>query len=349
MPPLPHDAPTPQHQRGYVCHRAIGAGPGPLDGRLDKPFWAAAPFTEEFVDIEGAARPRPPWVTRAKMLYDDEFLYVGAEMEEPRAWATLTEHDSIVYHDNDIEVFLNPTGDNHQYYELEINALGTVFDLYLKKPYRDVLPGEPSPADHDWNVVGLRKGVYVDGALNDPSRGSRRWSVELAFPWRAFDRHDAVLAPVPPRPGDLWRVNFSRVQWDLEVHDGAYRKVAGRPEQNYVWSPQGIIDMHRPEMWGTMVFAGREDGVPAKPVGVGELAAREVLHRVYYAQKGYFARHQRWAGDLAELGLEGVEGFPAVTMRCLECGWVATTAGEAPGSRVHIREDSRVSMGSGAD
>jgi len=43
-----------------------------------------------------------------QMLWDDECLYIAAEMEEPHLWATLTEHDSIIFHDNDFEVFLDP-------------------------------------------------------------------------------------------------------------------------------------------------------------------------------------------------------------------------------------------------
>ncbi len=57
-------------------------------------------------------------------------------MEEPRPWAELTLHDSVIYKENDFEVFIDPDGDNHNYYEIEINALGTVWDLFLAKPYR---------------------------------------------------------------------------------------------------------------------------------------------------------------------------------------------------------------------
>jgi hypothetical protein len=108
MIPPPHVPPTPQVRRTYICQAAPGLSQ--VDGRLDKSFWRDAPWTEEFVDIEGDIKPRPRLRTRAKMLWDDECLYVGAEMEEPHVWATLTERDSIVYHDNDFEVFLNPVG-----------------------------------------------------------------------------------------------------------------------------------------------------------------------------------------------------------------------------------------------
>src|ERR1700681_3114071 len=40
--------------RHYVCTRA--AAPLTIDGRLDKEAWKAAPWTEDFVDIEGDRR-----------------------------------------------------------------------------------------------------------------------------------------------------------------------------------------------------------------------------------------------------------------------------------------------------
>ena len=69
-----------------------------------------------------------------KMLWDDQYLYIAADLEEPHVWATLTAHDSVIFRDNDFEVFLNPTGDSVNYFEFEINALNTGWDLFLDKP-----------------------------------------------------------------------------------------------------------------------------------------------------------------------------------------------------------------------
>ena len=126
--PLPEPAIVWQ-PRTYVAPRT--PEPPVIDGRLDEPAWQTAAWTENFMDIEGPSRPAPKFRTRAKMLWDSNNLYVGAEIEEPDVWATLTEHDSVIYHDNDFEVFIDPDGDTHEYYELEINALGTVWDLFL--------------------------------------------------------------------------------------------------------------------------------------------------------------------------------------------------------------------------
>jgi hypothetical protein len=227
---------------GYVCHRA--SAPLQIDGRLDDPAWRDAPWTADFVDIEGDARPRPALRTRAKMLWDDEYFYVGAEMAEPHLWAMLTRHDAVIFQDHDFEVFIDPNGDNHEYYEFEINALGTGWDLLLPRPYKD-----GGRAVHDWEIPGLKSAVHLDGTLNDPGDTDRGWTVELAFPWPALA--ELARRPTPPRDGDQWRVNFSRVEWSLRVAGAHYEKVPGTKENNWVWSPQGVVNMHRLETWAT--------------------------------------------------------------------------------------------------
>ena len=252
---------APVAPREYAAPPA--ASPPAIDGSLDDAAWRAAPWTEPFVDIRGPGWPDPYVGTRAKIAWDEHFLYVGAELEEPHLWATLAERDAIVYREHDFEVFLDPDGDGLAYYELEINALGTEFDLFLDKPYR-----RKGRADIAWDIEGLRTAVRLEGTLNDPSDEDAGWSVEIAIPWSALRPPGAPAdAAVPtPRPGDAWRVNFSRVQWPLIVVDGRYRKRRepvdwnDHPEENWVWSPQGEIDMHIPEKWGVVRFvAGRDD------------------------------------------------------------------------------------------
>ena len=249
---------TPPLPKGYVCLRT--PRPPRLDGRLDG-AWDLAPWTDDFVDI--ADGPTPRFRTRAKMLWDETALYIGAEMEEPHVCATLTERDSVIFRDNDFEAFLDPDGDHADYLELEVNALGTPWDLRLPHPYR-AGGGETAYA-----IEGLRVGVHVDGSLNDPSDEDRGWSVALAWPWddlRAWCR-----GACPPRPGDVWRVNFSRVEWRHEVVDGRYRRCEG-PEDNWVWSPQGEIDMHLPWMWGRLQFEERPAPLRDDPLWADRIA-----------------------------------------------------------------------------
>ena len=244
--------------------RSYGAlwteGPPVIDGVLDDPAWAAAGWTEPFGDISGPEEPVPRYRTEAKILWDEGFLYVGARLEEPHLWATLRERDAIIYRDHDFEVFLDPDGDGLNYFELEINALGTEFDLFLDKPYQD-----GGRAEIDWGMPGLRSAVHLEGTLNDPSDEDRGWSVEIAIPWSDLVPPGEEAA-APPHPGDEWRVNFSRVQWPLEVVGEGYRKAEEptsenpHPEDNWVWSPQGEIDMHVPAHWGVLRFLPAASG-----------------------------------------------------------------------------------------
>ncbi len=75
-PPVPPNIPRP---RGYVAVKT--AAPLTIDGKLDDAAWAAAPWTDLFVDIEGDAKPKPALATRAKMLWDDTFFYVAATLD----------------------------------------------------------------------------------------------------------------------------------------------------------------------------------------------------------------------------------------------------------------------------
>jgi len=329
--------------RHYICYRA--EGPIAVDGRLDEPSWKKAPWTEDFVDIEGELKPRPRFRTRAKMLWDDEYFYVAAELEEPDVWATLTRRDTIIFLDNDFEVFIDPDGDTHRYYELEVNAFGTEWDLFLVRPYRD-----GGPPIFSWDICGLKTGIDVQGTINRPGGRDRGWTVEIAFPWEVLK--ECAPGRKPPQPGDQWRVNFSRVEWRVEVVDDKYRKVVdpetGRPlpEDNWVWSPQGLINMHYPEMWGYVQFsdkivgAGKEAFKP-RP----EEAAKWALRKVYYRQWAYRSEHGRFAEDVAELGLGDlrVEGYrwpPEVetTWSLFEAILESTDGKE----RWHIRQDGLV-------
>jgi hypothetical protein len=281
-----------------------------LDGRLDKPFWEGATWTEEFIDIQGEHMPRPRFATRAKMLWDDECFYIGAHLEEPHVWGTLTEHDSVIFHDNDFEVFLDPNGDHHMYAEIEINALNTTWDLLLVRPYRS-----GGPAVDGFELHGMRTAVHVQGTLNDPSDEDRFWSVEIVIPWKAL--RQIAGTECPPKPGGQWRVNFSRVQWEHEVVEGAYRKVAGKPEDNWVWSPQGVVDMHRPWMWGVVQF---EQSTDVPPRDLQDWEIRTKLVQVYEAQRAFLESHSRYATVLCELGLE----LPDVDLQALPSIWTAT-------------------------
>lgn len=309
VPQTAHSFPVPLDTglfRSYACRPA--RGPVTIDGRLDDAVWADAPWTEDFLDIQGPTLPAPRLRTRAKMLWDADYFYVAASMGEPHVWGKLTRRDAVIYQDNDFEVFIDPDGDNHLYYELEINALGTEWDLLLVKPYRD-----GAPAVNAWDIQGLKTAVHVDGTINDATDTDRGWSVEIAIPWDVLEQ--CAGRPAPPSPGNIWRVNFSRVQWHTRVVGTGYRKLADRttrqpvPEDNWVWSPQGLIAMHYPERWGEVLFVGDDfDGNLKRALNNNTehraIMAGRILMDLYYQQRQWQEDQGRFARDLTELGFQ---------------------------------------------
>ncbi len=239
--------------REYDCYRIEEAVC--IDGKLDDPAWQFIPWSEGFIDIEGEHKPLPWYETRFKIAWNDSCLYIAANLEEEHIWATLTKRESVIYRDNDFEVFLDPDGDGLDYFELEINAFGTEWDLFLDKPY-----SQKGNADFSWNIEGIRTVVQHKGSINNPDDLDTAWIVEMALPWESFLEH--APGKRKPQTGDTWRVNFSRVQWETDIQEGEYIKrtdsISGTPlrEHNWVWSPQGMINMHIPEKWGYLNFSG---------------------------------------------------------------------------------------------
>lgn len=328
--------------RTYVAYRSSSRLV--LDGKLDDPAWAAAAWSDAFVDIEGDTRPALRLRTRAKMLWDDEYFYVAADMEEPDVWGTITARDSVIFHDNDFEVFIDPDGDTHAYYELEVNALGTPWDLMLIKPYRD-----GGPAIDGWDVAGLRVGVDVRGTLNTPGGRDEGWTVELALPWRILE--EAATEHRRPRAGEQWRVNFSRVEWHADVVNHRYarrlRPGTGNllPENNWVWSPQGAIDMHMPERWGYVQFSAATAGSRREAfVADPNERVKWALRRLYYRQRraraatGAFAASPE-ALNAADIQVDGLAFRP--TVHATPGGYEITVQAFG-GAHAHINQEGRV-------
>jgi hypothetical protein len=116
------------------------------------------------------------------------------------------------------------------------------------------------------------------------------------------------------------------------------------PENNWVWSPQGAINMHMPERWGYVQFSG-------KPAGSGSDVFVEdpnervkwVLRRLYYRQRDFRAAHGAYATALEALSLsdirvEGLEFRPA--MRATPTSYEISATG-FDGAVAHINQDGR--------
>lgn len=244
-----------------------------VDGNLEKSCWQKAEKSTRFVDL---VTGQPGfWDTRMAALWDNEYLYIGFWVEEPKIQARFTKRDSPVYLENDIEVFI---AGPDCYYEFQINAHGTIyevfyiwheahkkgsffdrpeFDLWARE--MDVLGGFQDLSRYnihprgkrwafmDWDYPGLKSAVKIDGTLNDNSDVDKGWTVELAFPWKGMD----ILAqgrPLPPQDEDIWRMDFSR--FEAFNSDGT----AADPSFGWAFNKHGVYDSHVPEFFTFVHF-----------------------------------------------------------------------------------------------
>lgn len=257
-----------------------------IDGQNLEEDWGNAAYTTSFIDIEGEKKPK--YNTQVKMLWDKKYLYVYAKLEEPHIWGDIKEHDAIIFRNNDFEVFIDPTDDTYNYTEIEVNALNATWDLRLNKSYR--LQGH---ANDYYEIDGLKTAVHIDGSLNDASDVDRYWAVEMAIPLEVLlQRKRKALKH--PKDGDCWRINFSRVQWEHDLKKGVYslKKVDGKrlSEYNWVWSNQGVINMHLPERWGYLEFSENMVGNEKPPKEISNVLDKQVAYALLQQIK--FGEHK---------------------------------------------------------
>jgi hypothetical protein len=249
------------------------AEPFPIDGNLEKAVWKNTLRSRRFVDLVSG---EPAFFdTRMASLWDDRNLYFAYWLEEPAVRATLTERDSFIWIDNDVELFLD--GEDC-YYELEINAFNTVYEVFfvyqdaLKRGSRfdtpefdlytrnvDVLSGFQDPGRYgkhprgkrwafmDFDFPGLQTAVRVEGDLNDPATVDRGWTVEIALPWEGLGK----LLPsrsFPPAPGDSLRAAFFRFE-ALRYHHQTIPESVG-----WALNEHGAYDSHIPENFSWLHF-----------------------------------------------------------------------------------------------
>lgn len=239
----------------YTVKRAPGKIT--IDGKLSEPGWKAAAFTQPFVVYNKGTAPKFP--SKAKMLWDDKYLYIAFVMTDEDVWGVTSrwkKGDKCLCLEEVAEVFIDPDDDTLNYLEIEVNALKAVMDLSLDKEF-----AKGGTGNMDWDIPGLKIGVTVDGTLNNQKSKDRSWTCELAFP---FDEM-AVCAPTrsfPPKPGDMWRINLYRYDYG--------RDEAGKTPQNLMeltaWNPTvsapGDKDrgFHAPDRFGKITFSGEKPG-----------------------------------------------------------------------------------------
>jgi hypothetical protein len=254
------------------------AGPVTIDGKLDEPSWKNAATSPRFVDILTGSSPIHD--TRASVLWDQEYLYVAYRIEEPFVHARFTNHNDFVYQDNDVECFI---AGPDAYYEFEINAFNTCYEVFFAwndtfkssglanypefkgatlVPFNGVgftnHPRGGRVGNFNYGLPGLKKGVHVDGTVNDDSDRDRGWTVELAFPWQSLKWLATDGRALPPKSGDVWRMDFSRFNTYKEAPPA-------RDSGGWVWTRHAIWDSHIPECFAFITFSTNQVPVSGKP------------------------------------------------------------------------------------
>ena len=263
----PNDLPS------YRILRAVD--PIVVDGELTEASWTAAEPLE-LTFPWGPETGREP--TQVRLLWDDAYLYVAFSAEDPNVSAVLTRRDDRVSDEDCVEVFVAPNAERvEDYYNFEINALGTLLD---RAPFNN--------HEGTWNAMGIQIGISVDGTINDPGDQDQGWVTEVAIP---FESLRAVAPNTPPKSGDTWRLNLHRCT------DLANRQYS-------LWSdPQTKEpDFHTPKRFGIVAFSmdavAPRPGIPSRETALEAMkkATRFMMDEVSY--RGGFV--DRYTEDLSE-------------------------------------------------
>jgi len=203
-----------------------------MDGALDEPAWRDAADTGTFVDVStGRENPKLPVQGRARLLWDDDAFYVGFEVQDRDVRGGFPEGaiDPHLWERDTIEIMIDPdgNGDNLDYYEIQINPQGLVFDSQFDG-YNRPNGGGKGPFGHEeWSADAVRK-VVVKGTLDDASDRDEGYVVEAKIPWKGL----SLAKSSPPKAGDTWRMNFYAMQdnggvsWSPILRQGNFHKAS---------------------------------------------------------------------------------------------------------------------------
>lgn len=217
----------------YECPRI--EAPVRIDGMADDAAWEKAEWIP-FMLLETLEQPLS--VTRAKMVHDDESLYILFEAADLDVWGVYQDRDAKTWEEDALEFFFKTDPNNEPYYEFEITPKGTIFDARFAK--------RGSRAGHlgrwtSWDCSGLKFGVSIDGSLNDWSDQDTGWMLEVAIPFRSLPD----VNPLPPAEGQAWLFNLARYDYSVHLDDEVELSAS---------SPFSKVDFHRQQEWRQMKF-----------------------------------------------------------------------------------------------
>jgi len=210
-----------------------------IDGKLDENVWDSAEPTRDFVilgDNQNAAKSKA-W---AKMLWDENNLYVAFYCQDTKIWATYEDRDDPLYREDVVEVYIDPDADGKNYLEIEVNPLNTIFDLWLTKPWSDGGQGNTG-----WTMADLSTAISVAGTISDNADSDTAWICEMAMPFSEM-KFAANSMNYPPLENDRWRFNLYR--FDRASTNDPNGEATG-------WS-QTTGGQHEPDRFGSILFNG---------------------------------------------------------------------------------------------
>ena len=204
-----------------------------IDGQLDELAWGAVPAVSKFVF---------PWweegekeQTVAKILWDEQYLYVSFLCQDAHIWGKHVERDGPVFEDDCVEVFIAPNPKwPEAYFNVEMNVLGIFLDGFHPADTGIVVEG-------NWNTQGVRIATSIAGTLNDDEDEDRYWILEAALPLSNFAQ---VAAHTPPLSGDMWHLNLNRLGGQTN-----------RQHSQWQASQTEIPNFHVPADFGRVIFS----------------------------------------------------------------------------------------------
>jgi hypothetical protein len=201
-----------------------------IDGDLSDPGWKDVPGTGAFSRTSDGQTPR--YRTEARVVWDDEALYVAFDCQDEDVWGKLEKNDDPIYGEEVVEVFIDADGDGRTYNELQVSPRNVQFDAYF--------PARRQGMELSWSA-GMTTAVKVRGTLNEPSDRDEGWSAEMRIPVQAL----STVPRWPPVQGDRWRFNLYRLDWHTNrtVNEGS------------AFSPPLVGDFHHLPRFGHLEFA----------------------------------------------------------------------------------------------
>jgi len=219
-----------------------------VDGNLNEASWHNAEHTSVFTFWDGNVAPAPLQTT-ARMVWDDQYLYIAFHAKDADVYATYTARDSRLWEQDNFEAFVTVPGTTG-YVEVEGSPKGTIWDGVFTNVFQG--PGG------SYNMDTVQVAGRVNGTLNNSSDQDMGFTGEMRLPFADIYQTTPGGHPVE---GSQLRMNLNRINWNTPATQGG--PGAAGSDTYYAWSPVpgSGISFHRPDKFGTVTFS--TNSVPA--------------------------------------------------------------------------------------